>query len=206
MKKVELVANKSAIEQYFDQWHFSASAWHKEGILSADFPVDPGKCSSKLGQWLAENVATTRRDDDGSRVRLLMPVTEAGARLSHTARHHALSITDQNDLQRRIATIRYELDMLERTVAMYGSSLFDYRVESFEWPVFGSRDGGWHDGVQTVEEFFDFCARRIRKMGSVVLYAGLDRAAPPDTLWDAYRMRLLQSYREKKWQKMENAS
>jgi len=62
---------------------------------------------------------------------------------------------------------------------MYGTESFRYRVIDYRWTVFGSSAA---DAAYTPEQYFDLCARQIRKTGGVILTAGLSGARLPDSL------------------------
>jgi hypothetical protein len=74
---VNLVSTPEKIREYHPDARDPRGSY-APGIMSADFPIDPTGCSTKLGAWLASHVSTTRFDDDASRCQILLPVTEEG--------------------------------------------------------------------------------------------------------------------------------
>lgn len=203
MRIVNLVATPEAIRRYHPDARDPGSRC-APGIMSADFPVDPARCKTSLGTWLATHIATTRFDDDASAVVLLLPQTEAGVRLLELQRHlPGADVTQEATFLRVIARLRTALDEIERLRAMYGDALFERRVQRYAWPVFGSRAGGVHDGVDTPEAFFDWCARSIRRTGGVILSAGLGRVRPPNsliaTMSEGRGLELLHQYENEKF-------
>jgi hypothetical protein len=162
-------------------------------IPTADFTIDPQKCKTKLGQWLAENISSTVRDDDGARLALVMPFTNSGLMLSNLGKamagqtymkNHRVfpplpgsMISSQAEFDDAIRVIRASLTAIETQVATNGPLVEFTPVKySYKWPVFGSKVGGWPN-VRTAESFFDFCADDLAE--SVVLSAGSTKAEPP---------------------------
>ena len=195
MRTVNLVATPEMIRRYFPDARDPRPGF-TPGIMSADFPIDPAGCNTKLGAWLAERIFTTRRDDDVSLVRMVMPVTDAGAMLTNLGkaiagmphqgtriRFPGYQLTEQSDLNRAIESIRKHLTDIELQVKSYGQLEFNLRTEHYQWPVFGSKVGGIiNDGVDTPERFFDYCAREILQLDGVIIEAGFDNVRPDDDL------------------------
>ena len=153
------------------------------GIPSADYQVQPGRCSDPLGRWLAEQITSTDRTSEGSRCILLYPVTEAGKRLRSKvlgALEGANDIASQEQHSVFLDGIRAVLDAEGRLARSEGAAFFALRTESYRWPVFGSA-AAW--GATTPEAYFDACARHIRStLGAVILSAGREGLAPPSKI------------------------
>lgn len=158
--------------------------WPYQGVIPLTYEVDPSSCQTELGRWLASHVASTLHDDDGSDVRIILPITDAGAYLSEVGdmlKDRPL-VLSTDDLMRSIDGAVRRLEKIREMAKMHGDSIVGLRVVRYQWPVYGSRAGGWHDGVRTPSAFFDHCAKKIRESGGVILWAGLERARLPDSL------------------------
>lgn len=176
---VTLVATEAMIQQY----HSGARSPHtsaKPGIMSAEFPVDPAACKTKLGAWLASTIRTTRFDDDLSLCRIVLPATEFGLHVRDLAARlhgfHQVGTAEQAEMVFQLLSEWTEQQ--RKTLKVYEQHAFMYRTMQFEWPVFGSARAA---GATTPEAYFDECAGQIRKTGGVILNAGL-RVVPPESL------------------------
>ena len=160
------------------------------GICSADFRVDLSQCRTALGRYLADKIATTRREDDASRVRVQLPENAAGHYLCAIGERMSRSRNlTAAGLARGIEEARAQLAELEAVHAMHGEGLFWPRVVDYEWPVFGSIAGGRASGVDTAEAYFDLCARAIRSLGGKILSVGIFRECPSAEDISAYGRR-----------------
>lgn len=202
MAIVKLVSTLERIKRDFpDQYRGS-----RTNIMSADYTIDPAKCETKLGRWLAERIPTTRHDDDASNCTIIYPATEAGIRLTDMGKYWITEriIRNKQDWERVRDTILKSIETLNNHIKVYGNALFLYRAASFAWPVYGSRAA---EGAETPEQYFDICARQMRQAGGVVLSAGLSRDALPDSLAEsmAHRngggRRLIENYHQQIEQK-----
>lgn len=132
----------------------------KPGIATIDLAVDPQKCETKFGRWLAERISTTRRDDDASILRLTLPRTEADISLAaFCERLKAHSIRDASDHEAVMQQVERWIGEQRKVRAAYGDMLFSPRTIHFEWPVLGSRAA---EGIDRPEAYFDLCGRQIR--------------------------------------------
>ena len=175
---VNLVATADAIEH-----HFSATLKGQpfSGIMSADFPINPGGCETKLGAWLAANIYTTRFDDDASICRILLPSTEMGLTFKAFGESLAKKTEFQSleDVDNAFQRMQSWIDEKRKVLKVYGAAGNSYRTIVYPWPVFGSRAA---NHLLTTEGYFDFCAAQMRATGGVILSAGLSRAPLPASL------------------------
>lgn len=196
---VTLVATEAMIQQY----HPSARRPHvsaKPGIMSAEFPVDPAACQTKLGAWLAGTIHTTRFDDDLSQCRIVLPATEFGLHVRDLAERlracQQVHTLDQTELVFQLLADWTEQQ--RKSLKVYERHAFTYRTTHFEWPVFGSARAG---GAATPEAYFDECAGQIRKTGGVIIDAGM-RDVPPSSLIESMAngrgSQLLRAYEKQK--------
>jgi hypothetical protein len=199
-RTINLVSTLDAIKRHFPERYREPSPGSKPGVMSADFPLEPSACTTKLGCWLAEHISTTRFDDDGSWCPILMPATEMGLTIRELGekllRHQEADITATEVM---LATMEEWIEHQRKIIAGYGDAVFRHRVIRYDWPVFGSVRVG---DAKTPEAYFDACARLIRSTGGVILAAGLSREVPPDSLVDTMAqssgggLALLRRYRE----------
>lgn len=179
-RTVTLVANQDAIERYHPGAALRNDPGLNPGIVSAAFPVDPTKCKSALGRWLAEHILTTRFDDDASLVKIVIPATEEGLHIKELAKKLAQQqrVESAAEAEAVYAGLEKWINERRKLLMVYGSALFEYRVIAFNWPVFGSRAAG---GALTPEAYFDECAKMMRTTGGVILKTGFGEV-PPDSL------------------------
>lgn len=180
MRTVNLVATSEQIESYFPgaRKPFPAA---KPGIMSADFPIRPEKCSTELGRWLARVIATTRFDDDASACKILLPATEQGLRFRELGENllREKEIRSVEDAECQLARLEAWITEQRKLLGAYGQHACAYRVIQFQWPVFGServKDAG------SAEAYFDACAGLIRATEGVILHAGISATPLPDGL------------------------
>lgn len=193
---VNLVSTPEQIYRSFPECGKSFS-----GIVSADYPVNVSKIQSKLGQFLARHISTTRFDDDAHMVLLITNRTEWDLHMSELARR----IENFRGLSpyECIGLIEEHLSRLAGTIKMYGKEQFSaLRSYYYQWPVYGSANAG---NVVTVEQFFDHCANQIRRADAVVAWAGLDKTPLPEsiarTMAGNHGLELLD-----KWRKQQNGN
>jgi hypothetical protein len=148
-------------------------------LRSAEFPVNLDKIETKLGRWLAENVFTTRREDDASRVSLLFADTGAATAVRGLTADVPAAIRDAAALESELQTIEHRIAQMRRVREVYPGWGFDFRIETFAWPVFGSQRAA---AAKTTEQYFDLCAKMIRASGAVILSAGILSAELPSSL------------------------
>jgi len=133
--------------------------WLPNGPVSADFPIDPSRCQTKVGRWLAETVCTTRFDDDFHRLRLTSSTTEEEMKTRAAfERFMRFSITNLADFERLQAELHEWLLERKGVVHVHGNRCFSVCSFDFSWPVFGSTAV---KSVQVPEEYFDMCAGLI---------------------------------------------
>lgn len=134
----------------------------KPGILSAEFAISPQDCATAFGRWLAERVPTTRRDDDLSTVMVYSSESDAELALREFADAlRSRRLRDIDDIDRLAADMAAWSEKRRRIAGMYGESAFAPVAVSFAWPVLGSAAAG---GITDPAEYFDLCARLIRRM------------------------------------------
>lgn len=173
MQAVNLVATEARLrEQGFEP--------RRPGAASAPFPIDPDRCTSALGAWLAREISTTRFDDDASRCCLVLPSTEAGLHLAEMGeRLSRLKDIGPAAFSGLLAELARWIRDQRKRLDIYGDAMFRLRTVDYRWPVYGSSAA---EGADTPEQYFDFCARAIRKTGGVVIWAGLRQSRPPESL------------------------
>lgn len=178
-RTVNLVATVAAIRQYFPA-ACAPRLNYRQDVMSADFAINLERCQTTLGRWLAGCIYTTRGDDDASLCKILLPATEEGLHLralrEWLAQYDELSA---NDAQEVFHELERRIEYRRRVIAGYGAGAFTYRTVQFEWPVFGETATV---SATTPETYFDECARGIRRLGGIILEAGLSRVAPPQSL------------------------
>lgn len=178
---VTLVATLEAIKMHFPEEYREPRLHSKPGIMSAEFSVALDECQTKLGLWLAQNISSTRHDDDGSSCSIVIPATEQGLQLQELG----TKLINQSELRTR-EEFEQTLEHLESWIGrqrararMAGESYLAYRVIDFDWPVFGSARSNY---ASTPAAYFDECGKQIRQTGGVIISAGLSRSAPPSSL------------------------
>lgn len=173
-----LVATAETLEKFFPG--ASQRLRHPElGIASADFQVDTSRCKSKFGAWLAQNIFTTRHDDDGSWLSIELNRTEADFHLAELAKElSAISVRNEVQFGQAVARFESKLDYLKRLIAVHGDEFFRRRVIRYEWPVLGSRAA---EHIDDPAAYFDLCARRIRALSPRRVRAMVTGAEPPES-------------------------
>jgi hypothetical protein len=172
---VELVATKEVVLRYHPNRAVASS------VLSAPFPIAPGKCETALGEWLATHIVTTRLDDDASACRIVLPHSQASLYLSTMAdglRTPTRSGTGR-ELERAAAHLADQAEDLRSLLhAFPARTLMSPQAMMYRWPVYGGRGAV----SITPEEYFDHCATDIQSSGGVIEYAGLRRMPLPEEL------------------------
>lgn len=179
-RTVTLVATPETINRYHPGAMQPTEPGINPGPVSAIFPIDFAECKTALGRWLAEHVQTTKFDDHGNIVKLVIPMTEEGLHIKELAKKLAQQQRVESAAEAEAVYAGLEKWAYERrnVLAAYGSALFAYRVIEFSWPVFGSRAAS---GAETPEAYFDLCAKMMRTTGGVILKTGFGEV-PPDSL------------------------
>jgi hypothetical protein len=147
--------------------------------MSARFEVDPEKCTSKFGRWLAERVTTTRFDDDRATLSVTLRATEEDLHVRELAqRISSTSVRDADDAERLHQLLLKWVEKRRGVIACFGEHCFTPRTIDFAWPVYGS---AMAEHLDTVEAYFDLCAKRIRGLrpARVRLWNGEE---PPEAL------------------------
>lgn len=175
-RTVTLVATPAAIDRYFPGSDLAI----KPGIVSAPFPIDPASCKTALGRLLAENIPTTRFDDDLSRVRILSPQTSESRRIKELAKR----LAESQRVESREAADKVYAGLTkfaaDRMAALKNDwSGFNFSVINFNWPVFWSRVAS---NARTPEAYFDECGKMMSATGGVVLSVGTGGVQIPDAL------------------------
>ena len=178
MRTVSLVATPDAIRKYFPDAR-DPRPLAKQGIMSADFPLNPSACRSKFGRWLAERVATTRFDDDLSVLSVHLPHTEEDIHVrNYAARLSVSAVRTEGDVKALHAQMLAWIEERRKVIAAYGDSCFRHRTVPFQWPVYGSaacRE------AETPEQYFDLCARMIRQMNPSLVRLFSSGETPPES-------------------------
>ena len=177
-KTVSLVATHEAIERYFPSVTFEHPL---SKVVSANFPITPENCKTKLGTWLASRILTTRFDDDASICNVILPATELGLRLKKFGEtlSRETQIKSIEHIEQVFQQMEIWIEEQRKVLNVYGPYANPYRVINFQWPVFGS----WAaSSAATPEAYFDLCAQEIRATGGVILNAGLMREQLPESL------------------------
>lgn len=177
-RTVSLVATTEAIERHFPGSRKPSSNC-RPGIMSARFPVDPEKCTSKFGKWLAERITTTRFDDDRATLRVTLRLTEEDLHIREMAqRMTSSSVRSEADAESLHQMLERWIERRRSSIKCYGEHAFAPRTIHYEWPVYGSAKA---EHLDTVEAYFDLCTKRIRalKPARVRLWNGEE---PPEAL------------------------
>jgi hypothetical protein len=172
---VELVATKEVVLRYHPNRAVASS------VLSAPFPIEPGKCETALGEWLATHIVTTRFDDDASACQIVLPHSQASLYLRTMAndlRNHTPAATPKEQERAAAALAEQAKDLLSLLRAYPARALLRLQSVIYRWPVFGRRG----TASMTPEQYFDHCAIDIQSSGGVVEYAGLWRKPLPQEL------------------------
>jgi len=170
---INLVSTPEQINRSFPEFDGDVSR-----IASIKYPVDINKVQSKLGQFLATHISTTRFDDDAHRVLLITNRTEWDLYMLELAKH----IEMMRGIQpyECISRIEGEIASLRSMLKMYDEEQFTtLRSYYYQWPVYGSANAG--DAV-TPEQYFDHCANQIRRADAVVAWAGLGQTPIPESI------------------------
>ena len=177
---VELVATEERLRRDFGDAIVDRNNPNGQ-IKAARYRVDLEACETKLGRWLAENIETTLFHDDGSRLTLGFGATGAGQALRDLGGRlqRASEVGSRACLDAELAYVENQIDELRRMADAHSETLFAPSTAQYQWPVFGSHCAS---SAETPAQFFDTCARDIRRMGAVILAAGLKGARPPDSL------------------------
>lgn len=172
---VELVATKEVVLRYHPNRSIASS------VLSAPFPIEPGKCETALGEWLATHVETTRFDDDASVCQIVLPHSQASLCLSAMADglpSHTRS-GKPIELESAAAHLACQAEELLSLLKTFPArTLLSPRSMMYRWPVFGRQRAVG----MTPERYFDYCATAIQRSGGVIEYAGLWRTPLPEGL------------------------
>ena len=141
-------------------------------VRSFDFAFEPAQCSNRLAKWLAENIPSTRADDDRSTVWVRLPVTIEATHFRELGKK--LSLVNPTSLAQVQAIIDDMCAWAIGRQSAYESGstdLFSDNFIQFEWPELGSPAA---NRVVDPAEYFDLCARRIRALHpkSVILFNG----------------------------------
>lgn len=174
---INLVATAERLKRDFPDSHKAQSL--TSGIMSADYRVDLSRIETKLGQWLAEHIDTTRRDDDASSLSILLPHTEAGLHFRDLGEQlvRQTRVRSKADSERLLQML--ETWVKEKRATFQAYAPWGFRVVGFDFPVYGSRAA---DGADTPEAYFDTVARQVRATGGVIRAAGLGDDALPESL------------------------
>ncbi len=171
---VQLVATANAIrsllpEQFNTRYacdvELMGADWLPNGPVSANFQIEPARCQTKLGRWLAETVSTTRFDDDHHRLSLTVSSREEEIETKAAfERFTRFRISNLADFERLQTTVHGWLSERKGIVNAFGNRCFSARSFDFLWPVFGSAPVKC---AQAPEEYFDMCAGLIRSHNPV---------------------------------------
>lgn len=197
-KNVHLVVAASQLLRDFpDSKEIRDMVTHNTGPNSLNYEVEPERCTTQLGAWLATHIDSTRFEDGGSRCSVVLPCTEEGLRVLDLANKLPAykQIQSPSEAEELYTMLEGWIEERRGKLEMYGDDLFGFRVIEFEWPVFGSKAA---DQVKTPEAYFDCCAKQIRDLGGVILKAGVNSTELPEsiaqTMADGKGMQLLGSY------------
>jgi len=169
MSLVTLVANEKAIRNYFPL--------SDKVIASADFPIDPKHCTTKLGCWLAEKIQTTKFDDDASICQICLPQTTMDFRIASICQSMQQgNIHNLEQLNQRIDLFQRRISEAYEFVKAFGKCEFAYCVQEFKWPIFS---GDIHNSP---EDYFDKCAKQIRETNGIIISCGFDNEMPPESI------------------------
>ncbi len=189
----ELVVTPERLQRDFPERAAAAPRFETElRLYQAMYPVDLDKIESKLGRWLAEATGSTDRRDDASRVSIVLPITEGAIAINEIGRRYASMLgangwRGRRPIREMIASIRSDIERLDRDlrqlesyVTAYGEHSYQWhRVVEYDWPVYGSRRCRDAD---TPEAYLDWAAKEIRTTDGVILEAGLFRRRLPESL------------------------
>jgi hypothetical protein len=146
---------------------------------SIQISFDPSQCRTAFGRWLAENIRTTRRDDDLSVVLLESPRTRAEQALADFTKSVAIRAASEQEFVVRLEEIESWVADQRKVLKVYGSRHFDRNWITYEWPVLGSHQA---EGIEDPNGFFDLCAARIRAMKPRSVRLLWNRQEAPESL------------------------
>lgn len=171
---ITLVATPGAIRANFPD----LAATPRGGVVTMEFYIEPADCQTKLGRWLAENVASTDGLDPRSEVRLLFPETVEGSHMAAMGKR--LQEAAEADVLGALQLLAEVAEWVEqrRCAIRDESTSFNYRIERFRWPVFGGKS----TKTTYTQTYFDVCARYLRDTGAVILSVGRERKRLPHDL------------------------
>ena len=165
--EVNLVATDALLEKKFGELP-AHRVNAVPGIRSAPFDFDPAQCRSSLSRWLAENIKTTRFDDDLSILHIQLQQTEEGLHFralgEKLLKANPTSETQSIEL---LSSLEKWIETRKKYHAAYGDACFEKRTVQFAWPVIGSHAVG---GVEEPAAYFDLCAAQIKAMSPVSVY------------------------------------
>jgi len=163
-----MVATDALLQKTHGEARHSAAG--VPGIKSAEFTFDVSECKTVFGRWLAENILTTRRDDDLSILWVKLRQTEADISLADiTEKMRRNSVRSPSDLEAVIKLFNAWSQGQKQFVEVYGEAMFQQRSIAFEWPVLGSRAA---ENIESPAAYFDLCAARIRAFKPVSVRTG----------------------------------
>lgn len=132
-------------------------------LQAVNVEVNPEKCKTKSGAWLASNVTTTFRDDDMSILKIthrFNPIDSGLYKIASDLIGHINANAGKSsivDFETVSQSVSKAIVQTRKKLKMSGSLADKNRVTFFEWPVFGSKG----TNAETPEQFFDECAREI---------------------------------------------
>lgn len=179
MRSCNLVATEDAIRSFFpgQPW---ARTEGKPGLPSAQFPVEPRRCSSKFGQWLAQEITSTRFDDVQSRLIVVLPRTRFDAKVRELADVlQQTSVSTPGQAESLFEKLRLWAAEQRTAALTVGAGMFEPYEADFQWPVFRS---AMVKDARTPEEYFDHCASKIRSMRTSRVFVWHSRVEPPQSI------------------------
>jgi hypothetical protein len=139
--------------------------------LCATYSVAPLKCKTKLGKWLAQTIESTKFSDPESQCHIALPSTVEGAKVTEFAERIGKhkSISSVEDAENLYLEIYQWIEWRRSEISSDFKTLFSRQIIQFKWPVYGSAASGY---ANSVEEYFDNCARQINRTGGVIYSVG----------------------------------
>ena len=163
-KSVDLVATLEIIKGQLGL----STALCSKSMASAKFRVNPDNCRTKLGRWLADNICTTRFDDDFSNLNLVLDVSNAELEAKELAELiKDTKIRDREAWDDLGVHINAFIEKRKQVIDMHGENCFALKTIQFAWPVYGCKTVA---EAKTPEEYFDKCASMIRRLSPIKVY------------------------------------
>lgn len=174
-RTVTLVTTKSQAHKDFP----SKVNYGGLGLIISPYTITIPEKSNRFAAWLLEHISTTNHSDGASRVKIVLPQTDAQCAVRELASlaDRIAYTSDEDALQALEAGIVKLRQRWKFSRAMRSPTWLD--TIEFQWPVYGARAA---EQFNTPESFWLHCAGLIRATNGVPVSVGLSGAVPPESL------------------------